>query len=68
MVVSSIIDAIHWRKRAKQTRALAQDISDPAIRANILRIAVEYEQLATNATPDASIARRVEIDDPGQGV
>jgi hypothetical protein len=56
-VVGSVIDAIHWRKRAEQTRALARDISDPAIRANILRIADEYERLATNATPAASIAR-----------
>ena len=56
-MVGSIIDAIHWRKRAEQTRALARHISDPAIRANILRIAEEYERLATNAIPAASIAR-----------
>jgi hypothetical protein len=56
-VVGSIIDAIHLRKRAEQTRALARDVSDPAIRSNILPIAEEFERLAANATPAASNAR-----------
>ena len=44
-------DAIEqlWHARAEQTRALAQQIDDPQARANLLRIAADYEQLANHA-------------------
>ena len=39
----------HWRKRSKMTRERAACISNPLERARLLRIATEYERLASYA-------------------
>jgi hypothetical protein len=43
---SAIFNSERWRRYAGQMRALAQDMRDPAIKANILRIAEDYDRLA----------------------
>jgi hypothetical protein len=39
----------HWRERAKETRNFAEQLTDPIVRAMMLRIAEDYERLAENA-------------------
>jgi hypothetical protein len=39
----------HWRLRAMETRLLADQLTDLVAKATILRIAEEYDQLATRA-------------------
>jgi hypothetical protein len=41
-----IIGAGHWEMRAEEMRALAEEASDPAVRAMMLRMAADYERLA----------------------
>jgi len=42
-------DAQHWRDRAKQMRALAEQTAEVAARATMLEIAAKYDHLATRA-------------------
>jgi hypothetical protein len=42
----TIYDPEHWRSRAEEMRRLAEDIRDPIVRANMLEIARQYDQLA----------------------
>jgi hypothetical protein len=46
---SSINDPAHWRQRAEEMRALAEDIRDAETRAMMERIARDYEFLARRA-------------------
>jgi hypothetical protein len=43
---STIQDAKYWRSRAEETRAQAEQMSNPEIRGELLKIAAAYEQLA----------------------
>jgi len=42
-------DPDHWRQRAKETRILAEQISDEAEKKTILGIADDYDKLAVRA-------------------
>ncbi len=43
------LDAAHWRERAREARALAEEMSDQEARSRMLRIAADYEKLAERA-------------------
>jgi hypothetical protein len=52
------LDAAHWRERARQARALAEQITDLEARARMLRNAADYEKLADKAEAETiKIAR-----------
>ncbi len=53
MVTPVILDASRWRKRAEEMRALAQDVRDPDIKAQMLRVAEDYDHLAERAAERA---------------
>jgi hypothetical protein len=42
-------DPKHWRDRAKEARALAEQEHDPISKAMILQVAEEYDRLAERA-------------------
>jgi hypothetical protein len=46
--------ATHWRMRAEAMRMLAEDAEDSKVRAMMLRIAADYERLASNADDRAA--------------
>ena len=39
----------HWRKRAEETRRLADNLADPTAKQTVMGIAESYEQLAIMA-------------------
>jgi hypothetical protein len=49
MPASFINDPEHWRKRAKETRAIADKMNDPRAREKMLKIADDYDRLAKQA-------------------
>jgi hypothetical protein len=49
MTKISINDPKHWRERAEEARTIADDITDPDSKRNLLRIADDYEELARRA-------------------
>jgi hypothetical protein len=51
-------DPKHWRQRAEQARALAEQMSDPASREMMLGIAKDYERLAERAEQRAQEERK----------
>jgi hypothetical protein len=53
---SYINDAAHWRQRAEETRALANDMKDEKLKQTMLRIAEDYARLTQWA--EARIMRR----------
>ena len=53
-------DPDHWHGRAKEVRALAEQMSDPAARAAMLRIAGDYERIAEHAEQRAKTAGLVD--------
>jgi hypothetical protein len=46
---SFIHDPEHWRRRAEQSRTLAEQMNDPEAKRMMLRIAEDYEKLAQRA-------------------
>jgi hypothetical protein len=49
-----INDPEHWLKRAKEARALAEQIDDPEAKRTMLKNADEYERLAHRAEERAA--------------
>jgi len=45
----SIDDPKHWRDRADKVRTLTEDMTDAAVKAIMLRISEDYEELAKQA-------------------
>jgi hypothetical protein len=39
----------HWRVRAEETRALAEQLTDPVARENMLEVARAYDRMAKRA-------------------
>ncbi len=50
----SINDAKHWLDRAKEARALAEQIDDPEAKRTMLKNADDYERLAQRAQERAA--------------
>ena len=50
---STLHDAEHWRGRASEARAQAEQISSPEAKRELLKIAKAYEQLAKLANNQA---------------
>lgn len=46
---SHINDPAHWRERAKQMRAMAEDVRETEAKEAMLRVAKEYDRLAERA-------------------
>jgi hypothetical protein len=46
---SAINDPEHWRQRAQEMRDLAAEVNDPLFKQTMLRIAADYDRLATRA-------------------
>jgi hypothetical protein len=46
---SFINDPEHWRQRAEEARRLAEQINDSAAKETMLRVAADYDRLATRA-------------------
>ena len=44
-----VINPRHWRKRAEEARAIADDFRDPNTKAMMLRIAADYDDMAERA-------------------
>jgi hypothetical protein len=54
MPASFINDPEHWRKRAKETRAIADKMNDPRAREKMLKIADDYDRLGKQAEERAN--------------
>jgi hypothetical protein len=52
-----INDVRHWRRRAQEARALAEHLRGADARANMLKIAAEYERIAERVRDRAGSAR-----------
>ena len=49
MTSDLIYNTEHWRARADEMRTLADGLKDEEVKATLLRIAADYESLATRA-------------------
>jgi cytochrome c553 len=49
MPSSHLNDPQHWRERAKEARAMAEEMVDPISKQNMLDVAANYEHLAKRA-------------------
>ena len=49
--------ADHWRTRAMEARALAQEIRDPEAKAAMLVVAESYEKIAKRAEMEATATK-----------
>jgi hypothetical protein len=49
MASSFITDPEHWRKRAEETRTLANQMNDETSKQTMVRIAAGYDRLAERA-------------------
>jgi hypothetical protein len=47
--MSKVSDPQHWRRRAAEARTLADELTDPEAKRKMLKIAEDYEALATSA-------------------
>lgn len=54
MAIASINDPKHWLDRAKQARALAEQLDDPEAKRTMLATADDYERLAKRAEERAA--------------
>jgi hypothetical protein len=54
---SNLDEPDYWRKRAKEVRDLAEQISNLGVRNEILQMAEDYELLAVSAEERASRSR-----------
>jgi hypothetical protein len=54
MSLYSINDPEHWLDRAKQARALAEQMDDPEVKRTMLKNAGDYERLAQRAEERAA--------------
>ena len=50
-------DPEHWKNRAEEMRATAEDVKDPMAREMMLGIAADYEKLAERAAKRADGAK-----------
>jgi hypothetical protein len=57
MTVSSIHDGKHWRGRAEEMRALADLMHHAETKAKVIKLAEDYEKLATKAERAAQKSR-----------
>jgi hypothetical protein len=57
MPTSILDDPDHWRKRAEETRTLAEQMNDPESRRTMFRTAEDYERLVEHA--ERRIARKL---------
>jgi molecular chaperone GrpE (heat shock protein) len=49
MIKVPINDPKHWRERAEEARTVADDMTDPQSKGQMLRLAADYEELARRA-------------------
>jgi hypothetical protein len=49
MRLALLNDPAHWRKRAAEARASAEEMTDPEAKLTMLAIAADYEKLALRA-------------------
>jgi D-serine dehydratase len=61
----SFDDAEHWRRRAEEARAHADQMSDEKSREMMLGIAVDYERLAARAEERSRTVAAIKIATPG---
>ena len=47
--MSKISDPQYWRRRAEETRTLADELTDPEAKRKMLKIAEDYEKLSIRA-------------------
>ena len=47
--MSKVSDPQHWRRRAEEARTLADELTDAEAKRKMLKIAEDYEMLATSA-------------------
>jgi hypothetical protein len=47
--MSHINDPKHWRHRAAEARAMAESLSDPEAKQQMLKVAADYEKRAKRA-------------------
>ncbi len=61
----SFDDAEHWRRRAEEARAHADQINDEKSREMMLGIAVDYDRLAVRAEQRSKTVAAINIATPG---
>ena len=62
MPQSQVNDPKHWRDRAAEMRALAQEMTDAEARATMLRLAHDYDSLANRKARRNPVNAPVSID------
>lgn len=59
------LDAAHWRGRALEARALAEQIPDPKVQQQMLKVAASYDKLADRGE---TASRTAELDEAGRAM
>jgi hypothetical protein len=62
----SFDDAEHWRRRAEEARAHADQMNDEKSREMMLGIAVDYDRLAARAEERSRTVAAIKIVTPGR--